>query len=353
MKQKDTIPIDLIDFANKSTLKSPRLPLGPDIPEGVPPLFIQVVDSVLTRSHETRKLLLPNLQEHVESICVFSDYGGEHKGSKYQSYSVLVAGWNALYYFFDQMLRIRHEYGLDNPYKEIAFKSFNYGQLRAALPEILRVADFLLPGLLFTLVVDRRIPTILSDNSEATRKTVQKLLQATGFDVWKEKVTEKALRVSHLAAYLTALLARDGHKVFWMTDHDEIAAKDEMHKKLSELYYRLLDYYSNGMDFEIVGYGLPLRRDPSTGRDLSDLLSMCDLAAGALASFFSDSVDGEPEDFKSSTNEILKWLCHDGLGLKKVVMMIEIHEEAGLSGHLVELKEKEPSKDFVLVPVVF
>ncbi len=49
------------------------------------------------------------------------------------------------------------------------------------------------------------------------------MLEAEEIGHWKPEIAEKALRVTHFVSFLTALLAHDGQKIFWMTDNDAMA----------------------------------------------------------------------------------------------------------------------------------
>jgi hypothetical protein len=67
-------------------------------------------------------LLLPNLHhESIETVAVFSDYGGDQ--GRYRTYSFAVVDWNALHGCVQHFKTIREKHGLNAPYKEIAFKS--------------------------------------------------------------------------------------------------------------------------------------------------------------------------------------------------------------------------------------
>lgn len=70
----------------------------------------------------------------------------------------------------------------------------------------------------------------------------------------KPEVNEKLLRVVHIAAFLVGLLAHDGQKIFWMTDHDAISPTREMHEKTLDLFHRVLGIYSRkGYTFPLMG----------------------------------------------------------------------------------------------------
>ena len=69
------------------------------------------------------------------------------------------------------------------------------------------------------------------------------MLSDAGLGEWKREVAERLLRLTHLAAFLTALLAHNGQKLFWMTDNDSICPNEDAHKQALTLVDRVLAVY--------------------------------------------------------------------------------------------------------------
>ena len=340
---------DPVLYANLLVLKSPPLPIPYNKANGGLPTLIAHIDSLLTSAHKKRKLLLPNLHEHVKTVAVFSDYGGEHKGSQYYTYSYLFSAWDVLLNFFNEMIRIRTEYGLDNPYKEIAYKSLNYGQLQRALPGILKSAE-VIPGIIVTVAISKEVQHAMYAPTKENKAMLKGLLKAVGLEKLRPKVAEKALRIAHIGAYFTALLAKSGHNVVWMTDHDDIAFSQPVHSSIVDIFFSAIRHYSPSTVLKKQGYALPLDRDPKTGHDLKDLLSLADLCAGAISSYFTtDTKDMEPS-VKETTNTILEWLCTQGLSLKNLMIKCESDEKNQLKCSLVSFDLKNPDPEAKAVP---
>ena len=111
-----------------------------------------------------------------DSVAIFSDYGGESCG-RFNTYSALVCGIGYTGLFQKKMKSVREKHALRE--KEIAFKDFGMGALRRALPDYLDALDHL-PGLLCTLVIDKRIPTVFGPQEKSTRNRLAKILEDEG-----------------------------------------------------------------------------------------------------------------------------------------------------------------------------
>jgi hypothetical protein len=201
---------------------------------------------------------------------------------------------------------VREKHGLGQ--KEIGFKDLGYGPMRRGHSNYLNTLDFYVPGLLFTLVVEKKIRTLFGEQSKAAVADRLQVLRDHGFGEWKPQVGEKLLRVTHTAAFLTALLSRENQKVFWMSDHDAIYSTLEVHNRTLTLFARLLDLYAR-YKFEMVGGATPFEGHST---DLIDLPSVADLVAGSLAHFLPrrDAAGVEQDNIavKSGADTVLKWL---------------------------------------------
>lgn len=296
--------------------------LKPEIVEQYVPL-VRMLEEVLASKDRKGQLLLPELRfDGNETVAAFSDYGGEASDARYQTYASLICGWNHSYPFFAEMAALRATTGLGD--KEIAFKDLRFGPLRRALPSYLKLADLSVCGLLVTVIVDKGVETLHGNNGRKTRQYVCKTLAEHDLGVWAADVAEKLGRVVHLVAYLIALLSRAGHKVLWMTDHDAIAPNEAQFQSALRMFASVLDLYADH-GFELVAGALP---DKMLGRDL---LSLADLAAGATEHLYTHTRNRRQHRHKDAVTQILEWLGHDGLALKKLTVVVRRNAD----GHLV------------------
>jgi hypothetical protein len=171
------------------------------------------------------------------------------------------------------------------------------------------------------------------------------MLEQRGFGERRPQVAEKMLRVVHTAAYLTALLGHEGQKIFWMSDHDAVCPDPDMHDRMLWLYHNVLALYT-ARTFGRIGGGRPF---DERSTDFLDLLSAADIAAGAVAEYFTgrDAVGEQNVCVKPGAEKVLQWLGVDALGLKKMCIMIAPGEnDAVLSGSV----EFTPRQTAIFLP---
>ena len=185
------------------------------------------------------------------------------------------------------------------------------------MPEFLEAADQL-PGLLYTVAVDKRIRSVFGSEPDTLKKMAQ-ILEEVGLGIRPPKTAEKLMRIVHLVAYFVALLSADKQSVFWMTDHDEISPTLEQHQQLMELCFgRVLPFYLQPeTKFEIMGGALPFEK-PSV--EMNDRLSLPDLVAGCLGDYLTKRDAQGPENIlvKEAAGDVFLWLTKPGIGLKKI-----------------------------------
>lgn len=313
------------EFANKLVLKNPDINLLRTNQEGYPPLA-EGLQKAFHLHKAGGKLVLPDLGAFGnDSVAIFSDYGGESSGN-YNTYSALVCGFGYTSLFQQKMKAVREKHALGE--KEIAFKDFRMGPLRRALPDYLDALDNL-PGFLCTLAVDKRVPTLFGPQEKSTRELLSRTLEAEGLGKRKPEVAEKLLRIVHFTAFLTALLAHDGQKIFWMTDNDAVCANQEAHKQLLAIFERVLSIYCRpNSTFPLIGGAVPFA---PRSVEMLDLLSAADVVAGSIEPCFpkqGSTPEGDPL-IKSGADDVLRWLAHDGIGLKKANFFIRRADAAG------------------------
>ncbi|MGU3449671.1 hypothetical protein [Methylobacterium sp. 391_Methyba4] len=336
-------------LANIITLKRPNVRLlDPSLSNNYVAL-VRNIEALLITSQDAGKLMLPNLSAFAnETVAVFSDYAGEGSGD-YYTYSFLICAWNLQDFFHQEMAIIRARYGLGT--KEIAFKDFRMGQMRAALPHYLRELNNKLPGLVFTLVIDKRITSVIHENKKDGPKSISRTLIETGFGSWKPPAAEKLMRIVHASAFFVALLSKDGQKVFWMTDNDDICPDTDAHKRLLHVFNQVLTLYADGKkSFPRVGGARPFSvRDVKT----TDLLSVADVTASSMEHYLTRlrrSTDGNVL-VKEGSDEVLRWLAFDGIALKKFNMIIKYDDRGEIQiGNLVFNAIKYP-EGTVAVPI--
>jgi hypothetical protein len=153
-----------------------------------------------------------------------------------------------------------------------------------------------------------------------------------------------------MAAFLTGLLAHDGQKILWMTDHDAICANREMHDTTLRLFQRVLSLYTAKQHtFPLLGGALPF---PERSVEMLDLLSVTDIVAGALDQLLTqtDSVDPAEIKLKPGCERVLEWLAHDGIGLKKMNVILRLGNGT-INGSTLEFGLENAPKDTTLIRI--
>lgn len=340
----------LIDLANRLVWKNPDLNILCKYEEYEYPTIAQVLQNELRSRHALGKLLLPDLRAFGNNtVAVFSDYGGESSGH-YFTYTALVCGYGYIGPFTQMAKTVRKSYKLGE--KEIAFKHFQNGPMRRALPEYLEAANRL-PGFLCTLAVDKRIVTLFGPPEKKTKQGLSKMLESEGLGQRKAEVTEKLLRVVHFTAFLTALLAHDGQKIFWMTDDDAICANPTLHQHLLSIYDRVLSIYTRpNCNFPMVGGATPFKPQDQN-IEMLDLLSITDIVAGSIEPCIP-IIGSQPANnvrVKAGADKVLQWLAYDGIGLKKMTIMIRLGKDGRNETGTVELKHMNPPDNATILPI--
>jgi hypothetical protein len=315
-----TLDPRLIERARVVTLRSPNLNVLRDENRSELPSLAHFLEQGFKARDAEGKLLLPNLSALANrTVGIFSDYGGEDSTSRFFTYSFLVCAFGSLDPFKQQMATLRTKSGIGG--KEIAFKDFRWGPLRRMLPAYLRLCDNYISGLLFTLVVDKTIPSLFGPGDTETTQRMIDALEETGYGSVVPRVGEKLFRILHCIAFLVALLGQPGQMIFWMTDHDAIGETPEKHSKLLDiLFNRVLPLYTN-KPFSFLGGARPFT---PRAFEYLDLLSLADIAAGTIAQTLTsiDTLGKENAQIKDGGDHVLRWLCHNSVTLKKFVMTV-------------------------------
>jgi len=337
----------LIERARVVTLRSPDLNFLSDRNRAELPGIAHFLEQGFKARAGEGKLLLPNLSALAnQTVGIFSDYGGEDSTSRFFTYSFLVCAFGSLAPFKEQMATLRAKSGIG--VKEIAFKDFRWGPLRRMLPAYLKLCDSYISGLLFTLVVDKAIPSLFGPGDAETMQRMTNALEETGYGSVVPRVGEKLFRILHCISFLVALLGHPGQKIFWMTDHDAIGETPDKHRKLLGILNRVLPLYTD-KPFSFLGGARPFT--PRVFEYL-DLLSLADIAAGTIAQTLTsiDTLGKENARIKEGGDHVLRWLCHNSVTLKKFVMTVQRLPNGEVGCGPIDFEARTPMPDELFIP---
>lgn len=263
----------------------------------------------------------------------FCDFGGEHKGSKYITMSICIVGSSLAWMFMKEMKDLREKYSLykknsDEP-KEISFKDFHYGPIARSLKEYLNLASDMLNGIVYTVAIEKDIPSLIFGHGDKDKDFVQEQLAQVGMDGWKPSVAIKAVTTIHILSYISSLLIRKGQGMLWMCDEDSIHGNVTQQNQIQNLYSNVMYQYTK-FPISPLGYALPFQ-ERENGKFFNDILSLCDISAGCLQEYLSLGYD-EEKTLKDNTKDWLLFMCHQGIMLKRYASVIR-KEEKGFRLH--------------------
>ena len=134
-----------------------------------------------------------------------------------------------------------------------------------------------------------------------------------------------------------------------MSDHDETCANAEMHNRLLALFHNVVSLYTT-KQYGLIGGALPFSQRET---DYLDLLSVADIAAGAVAQYFSEraKVGDQNVRVKEGAEKVLMWLGHDALALKKMCILICPGEDGVILSGTVKFTPKQLSDAITFLPV--
>lgn len=278
-------------------------------------ILIKLLDSYFQNEYANGNFQLPEMNTMGnESIAIFSDYGGEHKGSKYNSYSFLFCSWNHTYPIVNDLKKIRNKFNLVK--KEISFKSLSHGPTSRVLDDYLNTLNKDVHGFLLTVLIEKNIsPLFVGKENEYLLQEIENM----GLGRWHRNTAEKLMRIMHLIGYILPLIANSSAKIIWMSDKDPVIQNNEMFENALKILPKVLKIYSNNEYKNLGGAQLPFdNKDIYT----MDLLSITDLVAGSVEQYFTEEQKNGKAFVKKDANKIIKWLATSSPFLKKEVVRL-------------------------------
>jgi hypothetical protein len=277
---------------------------------------------------------LPDFSDD-SKIAVVSDFGGEHKGASFHTYSFLLMAYNKIGPFEEKVRALRDKYDLLEPYSEFAFKDLTYGPRSRALPEFLHIVDNFIHGVLVTIAIDKCIGSVFRSSTKEAYTELESQLSAMELGQWKGITAEKLLRVCHAIGIFTALTTQDKQRLLWYCDLDAINedGRNRRFEHTQSVFLRVLRMYCNH-DFEILGFAKSFEGKSH----LDDLLSIPDFAAGVVQDILQahhtevDDITGGHEK-----EALIRWIATEAKFLTKIVIQVVKLPNGELGSGLVHL----------------
>ena len=231
----------------------------------------RALDEVLSRLDDENPF--PTLTS-AKCLHCFSDYSGDHKQSRFETYSFLVCDLEQSTDAIASLQSLRQAEIRDSR----RFKFQKLGRdviLDRCVPAFWDAANRTM-GVVFIVGVDKGLDTL--SRSKHGRDRDPDLARMV--DRLPANTRERLQRILHFASLFVAALSSPGQDVLWVTDEDEIAANPERRSNFVDLFRNLASHYLqhdlSGLDAAVLGEVHPT--------DLAeDLASVPDFLAGAWA----------------------------------------------------------------------
>lgn len=288
-------------------------------------------------AHEAQNLaLLPDFSED-QGLFILSDFGGEHKGADFATYSILICSADKRSAFESRTKILREKYGLNKPWKEFGYKDLGYGPISRSIEELLEIANKYIHGVLITVSIDQKIESVFGVKKKDAHNEITELLHKNNLGEWKGKEAEKLLRVCHIIAVFMSILAKPKQKFLWLCDHDAINTdgkrRDYSHTQL--VLSHCLAMYSNN-SYDIYGFAKPFEQDAGT----SDLLSLSDFAAGVTQEILQSKLKLKNVEFSEEKAKLAKWMGTESNYLQKVNLVFLMQPDGEWGVGIVDIQAK-------------
>lgn len=258
-------------------------------------------------------------------INIFSDYSGQHRGSKYETITALYFDLEASTTWEMKRRQIRNKLLPDA--RRMSFKSLNDRYRQKALVPFLEAANDIV-GLLITLIINKSIRELCvgAADFEIAKSSLGLHRQ------WTLAALERTLRVAHLIGLLVGGLSRPHQNIYWISDEDSLFANMKQTQDLSTILGKITGLYAPRQLGEL---GLGTTSIDPGDRYEEDAAAIADLTAGGMAeaaNTIAVKAGGKipvtlafpfEGSFSSKTNIISSWVWQSYGKLRKTVILFE------------------------------
>jgi len=270
-----------------------------------------------------------------KTLLLASDYGGEHGGSRYRSYSFVLVDQASYAEWKVGQARWRGLYLPDG--RRLSFKGLGDVKKGRALRPFLGHANSL-RGLILSLLVDRRLGPIVEMDRESERadqisgKSDDEHALAVASKRWRADVWNKVLTIATTVGVMLSAFSRPDQHLVWITDDDAIAPNEAGLRDFVTISgYVIGALIPHGLGHLRIG-AASVTDDGS--RALEDLTALADLASGALAEQFTAYarsglalstrlIAPPPSSLSRKTHAIMGWYSESGQRFERHTFVID------------------------------
>jgi hypothetical protein len=283
-------------------------------------------------------------------VILVSDYAGDSRESSFQSYSFLLIDLLFIWYWDAVRMHLRKNFLPDR--RRLSYKKLQSDKSRArCLVPFLRAANSL-PGVLITFLIHKRIGSLFeADPGGGCPPDVNR-------HHWQPNQFEKLMRVAHLSSLLLSGLVREGQRVLWVSDQDEMVPNDALHVEACRIFSHVLSQY---LTCEPSRLQFATTRSDDGSLRLEDLSALPDFAAGCLAEITTSMSDtgllAAPgilgpmgSGVSKKAHAIVGWLADNTHTLRKLNFAIDYVPPDGLKLKKLNLFLEQPLPEYDFGP---
>jgi hypothetical protein len=268
-----------------------------------------------------------------------SDYGGDHKASRFHAYCFLVADETPTRWTVERR-KVRQRYLSDG--RRMSFKRLDDPHRQQALVPFLQAADAL-TGHLLGVLVDKRMKPLSTGKITLNQWSISPGLSGK----WNPGAFENMARKAHFFALRVAQWSRPGSDITWITDQDEFVANEARLDDAQQFAARLMSVYTN---HPLGVFAMNSTAIDSDDRGFEDFVAIPDLVAGMLAELCSKLskstswADLEKpyvldEKITNKSDLILDWFWFPSSRLRRTCIVID---KVGDKGRVMKLDQRFP-----------
>jgi hypothetical protein len=202
--------------------------------------------------------------------------------------------------WFSARTVLRQRYFPGDPPRRFSYKGLNGDALKRKALEPFLAASETIPGVLITLAIDTRIPSLFF-------KDKRERFELAKAHEMKPVVFERTLRFVHLISCLVAGFSYPGQNILWINDQDSILSNERQADKVAHIWNGILRHY--------LSHSLGELRFATTVNDpgdlhIEDLASIPDIPAGATLEMLRKHSPGDKVVMAAHTrtNAAMRWL---------------------------------------------
>jgi len=259
-----------------------------------------------------------------ELVQLFSDYGGTHKGSMYETTAILYMDANNSMPWQIERHQVRQRYLPDG--RRLSFKGLNDIKKQQALIPFLEAADAI-QGVLLVVAAHKSVKNLCWSNELRQDWPDARQLRHK----WSARTFERALFVSHLTALMVGGLSTPEQEIYWFSDEDELFANPNAAYDVGNLFAMFSSRY---VTHQLKQLRVGTSAIDEGDRYEEDHIAVADLAAGAAADMLTDLAKHAGRipagvalefhgQFSPKTDVISSWLGYSGDQFKKVMVIFE------------------------------